>query len=457
MLSGRKPRPRNENHVPTDADHHRQIRDPLYRGFDQRAAVARALGRVCDDEIDRELEKLAELLPGRYREVFCFRWGLNGRFAHLNSQVATRFEISSYVAEDMLARSMWNLARHAQHHRDDLPFIQTLLGEDRARWAERAWERSERIWGHPDSQFSATVLLLAVGGLDVPQARRAARQHMAKLGLRTGSRWGKPTTIEQQADDARDALDRILDQTIWPLRVDTPADLSGFSVQRQLPSWAPSKTGAFHSEKLSRLVEYESELELVILRQLDNDPRVVSYVEQPLTIPYVIDGEPHHYTPDLAVQLDDGHALVIEAKPLERLGEFRSWMKWATLTRYCAQQGLGLWIGSPQRSLQEHSLLQPDAELSELVTDELKAGTVRGGDHTALRTLVGSEQLGLIATQQLLDWRPDSRSLTRTKGSVRDEVAGFWDLVRAPVTGIGHASASSTATGRISDHSTTVC
>ncbi|HTU58493.1 MAG TPA: hypothetical protein VMF89_08665, partial [Polyangiales bacterium] len=46
----------------------------------------------------------------------------------------------------------------------------------------------------------------------------------------------------------------------------------------------------FKSDKLGRLVEFGSELELLVLRQLDTDPRVVGYMEQPLTIPYVLDG-----------------------------------------------------------------------------------------------------------------------------------------------------------------------
>ena len=116
-------------------------------------------------------------------------------------------------------------------------------------------------------------------------------------------------------------------------------------MQRPLPSWAPAKSGVFRSGKLGRLVQFDSELELVMLRQFDTDPRVVDYQEQPLTIPYVVGGEAHEYTPDVIVQLADGRAFVVEAKPLEFLGDFTNWMKWASLARWCEQHGVGFWVG----------------------------------------------------------------------------------------------------------------
>lgn len=374
-----------------------------------------------------ELGRLAEHLPERFREVFCFRWGLRGQFSHLTSQAARKFEISRSTADDMLERCLWNVARHARSH--ELPAIRALVGEDRERWAERGWAHAERRWGNQDSDFAETVLLLSVAGLDVPEARRVARQHMVEIGLGRGNRWGRRMAASEQADASRQAVDRILAQVMWPSNSVRLRGLDAFSVRRPLPAWTAPRAGVFKSEKLGRLVQFESELELVILRQLDADPRVVGYQEQPVTIPYVLDGQAHEYTPDVIVRLDDGRAFIIEAKPLAHLGDFTNWMKWASLARWCGQSGIGLWIGSLQRSITEHRCLQPDPERLELVADEVRAGEVADGNYAALRQLVPIEQLGLIATAELLDWRVDLRRIRQADGPDRDEARRFWALI----------------------------
>jgi hypothetical protein len=198
------------------------------------------------------------------------------------------------------------------------------------------------------------VLLLSVAGLNVPEAHRVARQHVVDIGLGRGNRWGRPLTDREQADASRDAVDRMLAHVIWPSDSVRFSGLGRFSVRRPLPAWTAPKVGVFQSPKLGRLVQFESELELVILRQLDSDSRVVECQEQPVTIPYVIDGEAREYTPDVMVRLDDGRAFIVEAKPEVGLGDFTNWMKWASLARWCEQAGIGFWIGGPQRSITEH-------------------------------------------------------------------------------------------------------
>jgi len=374
-----------------------------------------------------ELGRLAEFMLTRYRDVFCFRWGLRGHFAHITSQVARKFEFPTATADQMLNRCLCNIARHARTHK--LPAVRELLGDDPERWAERAWAHAERRWGNQESEFSETVLLLSVAGLDVPDAHRVARQHIVDIGLGRGNRWGRCTTASEQAAASRRAVDRILAQVMWPSSSVKLDGLDAFSVRLTLPAWAPPKSGVFKSHKLGRLVQFDSELELVILRQLDADLRVVEYQEQPVTIPYVLDGEAREYTPDVIVRLDDGRAFIIEAKPLVHLGDFTNWMKWASLARWCERAGMGFWIGSPQRSIVEHGCVQPDPEKHELVATEVKAGEVAEGDYTALERLVGREQLGLIATAELLDWRADLGRVRHAEGPDREEAQRLWALI----------------------------
>ena len=45
--------------------------------------------------------------------------------------------------------------------------------------------------------------------------------------------------------------------------------------------------------------------------------------------------------------------------------------------------------------------------------DEIDAGPVTDDDYKALQRLVGCEQLGLIASAELLDWRADQQHLRK--------------------------------------------
>jgi hypothetical protein len=381
--------------------------------------------------IYQELLELSEFMPERYRTVFRFRWGLGGEFPHLTSQTGLKFEIPKGSAEEMLDRCLWNIARHAQH-REMPPAVRGLLGENPADWVTRAWQHTQQRWGNDDAQFSETVLLLAVAGIDVPAARQMARQHMVDLGLRNSNPWGRPLSEQQQADKARSAIDRILEQTIWPTHpAARPADVSGHRSQRPLPDWAPAKTGTFISSKLKRPVQFDSDLERLILRQLDTDPRVTAYQEQPVTIPYKLDGEQREYTPDVIVQLDDGRALIIEAKPLAHLGQFDNWMKWAALASRCTRQGLGYWIGSPQRAITEHHLTRIDPDKHELALSELAAGPITSTTYKTLQQLIGYEQLGLIATHEMLDWRTDPGHIRPARGEDRENAKRLWAQINA--------------------------
>lgn len=379
------------------------------------------------DLVYEELNGLADLMPDRYAEVFRFRWGLDDHFPHLTSQTARKFEIPQPTAEEMLTRCLWNVARYS--HAYELPVIRDLVGDDPRDQVGRAWEHAEQRWGNEESNFSETVLLLAAAGLDVPEARRRARQQM--IGTRRGpaTKSGALLTADQHAEVSRQAVDRIVGQVIWPSSTGQVRGLDAFGMRRPLPVWAPSKSGVFRSDKLDRLVQFDSELELLILRQLDTDPRVVDYKEQPFTVPYRFDGEEHDYTPDVIVQLADHRVFVIEAKPSELLGDFVNWMKWASLAKWCEQHGMGFWVGCPQRSLVEHVDIEPDAEKRELVVAEVNAGSVIEGDYDALQRLIGREHLGLIASTEMLDWRPD-RHIRKPDDDDRAEASELSEVLR---------------------------
>ena len=377
------------------------------------------------DHIYDEISEICEFMPENHRRLFCFRWGLRGQSPHTIKQTASWFRCKRSNIDGRLERCLWNIARHVHQH--ELPALQSLLG-DPNQWTERAWKQAGR-WGNQESQFSEAVMLLALAGIDVTEARGAVRQHMIELGLVRKNRWTPPPTPAERVAAAREPVTRICDHILWPSTVVRLKDLSEFRNMRPLDQFAPTKTGVFHSEKHSRLIEYASDLERVLLRHLDADPRVHSLQEQGLQLPYVIDEEPHDYYPDAVVRLNDGRVFLMEIKPPEHLGEYDQSLKWASAAKACATNGYGLYIGSPTRSILDHYRIAPDPEKRDFITSLVKEGAVVGQEYRALAELVSSNELGLTATAELLDWRPHRSHIRRAEGADQAEARRLWALI----------------------------
>ena len=177
------------------------------------------------------------------------------------------------------------------------------------------------------------------------------------------------------------------------------------------------------------MIEYGSDLERVVLRHLDADPRIHSLQEQGLRLPYVIDEQPHDYYPDAVVRLDDGRVFVMEIKPPEHLGEYDQWLKWASAARFCGNYGYGLYIGSPARSIIDHYRLAPDPDNRDFIAWLLQDGSVVGQDYKELVKHVDVSEFGLIATAELLDWRPTRNRIRHGHGADQEEAQRFWRLI----------------------------
>jgi hypothetical protein len=73
------------------------------------------------------------------------------------------------------------------------------------------------------------------------------------------------------------------------------------------------------TNKCGRLVQFESELERILVLLLERDPSVADFASQPLTISFTApDGRARHYTPDFQVWYTDGrialHEVTLEAR-----------------------------------------------------------------------------------------------------------------------------------------------
>ena len=91
-------------------------------------------------------------------------------------------------------------------------------------------------------------------------------------------------------------------------------------------------TGIHHSPKCPTPIKYRSGWELTVAKYLDQDPDVLSYEYESLTIRYAIAGRYRDYTPDFLVLYKSGKKVIVEVKRADKLTDRKVIAK-ATATR----------------------------------------------------------------------------------------------------------------------------
>jgi hypothetical protein len=386
--------------------------------------------RVPDPAVCQDLKILSALMPENYRRVFELRW--LDRSGHSLAEIAEIVGSTAGKVRSQLEVCTWNCHRAGQH--EELPAIRRLLGPDRNQWAAKAWAQADR-WEQTASRMAETRLLLAIGGMDIPQIQQVVGQYAVRAAALTVNPWGDPLTRRQRAENARPVIDRLLDHTIWFGTPQTPWDPDRFAAKRTLDAkWAGRvMCGYFHSQTLDRMVMYESPLEHETLRTLDSgldSGLVIEMIEQPFTIPAIWGGRQHLYTPDVIVRLADRRAFVIEVKPSTRLGEFGHWMRWTALARYCELNGYGLYVGNCGTSIIDHYLASHTSPHRGLVRALADEGADSRSDN--YRSLLDEDHV-LVAqavTAELLAWEPGTKGgIIRPFGIDLEKARGFWHLI----------------------------
>jgi hypothetical protein len=136
------------------------------------------------------------------------------------------------------------------------------------------------------------------------------------------------------------------------------------------------KAGEFYSNKMSRLVEYESELEQDFFQWLEQLDEVEFYQEQPFEIPYDYEGKQYVYYPDVLIMLKNGKALVVEIKPVFGMALNINLVKWGTLKKFCTDKGFGLLVTDGRYAIQEIQKHEVNPSYSAAVLKSLKAGAL---------------------------------------------------------------------------------
>jgi len=149
---------------------------------------------------------------------------------------------------------------------------------------------------------------------------------------------------------------RLLDKTKWPASSKPPLDIPDYCTlerKRNVSLDGKGNAGSFYSDKMHRLVEFESELEYDFLLWLEHVNDVSYYQEQPLEIPYIYEGKSYLYYPDILVILRDRRIFVVEIKPVFEMALHTNLVKWAMLKNFCIENGLGLLVTDGNYSIQQ--------------------------------------------------------------------------------------------------------
>ena len=96
--------------------------------------------------------------------------------------------------------------------------------------------------------------------------------------------------------------------------------------------------GKFPSLKSDRMLHWESQLERDRMRQLELDPKVRSFREQPETYVFKLDGKLRSYTPDLEVVLTCGKVVIEEIKPADKVEKYAELFQF--ISSYLAEKAL---------------------------------------------------------------------------------------------------------------------
>lgn len=187
-----------------------------------------------------------------------------------------------------------------------------------------------------------------------------------------------------------------LNDSEWPETIAPPPSIGQLSNQRLVND--SDIAGDFYSEKLDRMVQYESGLELEVLTLLERSELITYYQEQPAVIPYTFRGRNRLYYPDLFVATADGRGLLIEIKPTDRMALSINRVKSNAGRAWAHARGWGWLVMSLRHTFRQVEDYQIPASIVALLNKELKEhGVITWSNLIDLRTRYGLRRFDITA------------------------------------------------------------
>lgn len=171
----------------------------------------------------------------------------------------------------------------------------------------------------------------------------------------------------------------ILAKVLW-FDNRTRFDIDYFDLLRPRREVSHSKryrSGLFRSEKCGREIQYESALELCFVEQLEANPQVVFFWDQPVKIPYWRGRRKVGYTPDYGIYLTSGHVVLVEVKELSEMLDYRVQQKTEALMEFCARRGFGLLLTDGRHTPKDLQKGKANRKLERMLLAALGKGTLR--------------------------------------------------------------------------------
>ncbi|WP_082917923.1 TnsA endonuclease N-terminal domain-containing protein [Mangrovibacter phragmitis] len=207
-----------------------------------------------------------------------------------------------------------------------------------------------------------------------------------------------------------------LNDSEWPEAIAPPPPTEQLSNQRLVND--SDIAGDFYSEKLDRMVQYESGLELEILTLLERSEQITYYQEQPAVIPYTFGGRNRYYYPDLFIATVDGRGLLIEIKPTDRMALSINRVKSNAGRAWAHARGWGWLVMSLRHTLRQVEDYQIPASIVTLLDNELKEhGVITWSDLINLRAQHGLKRFDITAYVIQSDAEFDGAYSIKPKGS----------------------------------------
>jgi len=182
-------------------------------------------------------------------------------------------------------------------------------------------------------------------------------------------------------------LNELLSYVIYPRgrKYFNESSFQSLTQQREVSLEGEGNSGEFYSNKLNRLVQYESSLEMNFLQHLESVDDVIFYQEQPLKISYKSEERNSFYYPDFLFILKDGSGIVTEIKPIFQMALRKNIDKWSALKAYCNQQGLGLLITDGRYAIQQIQQHKVKPDFSDYVLEKLHQGNIAWTEYRKIK------------------------------------------------------------------------
>lgn len=385
-----------QNSSPPPQLHGQQLTRGANKSHELNAGIEFQADNVTNEDVLMLVSAaIANLPKERDRKTLEMRLGVEDQPLTL-AEIAEEWGISRERVRQIQERGLKRLAARARYEGTYGAALKKLL--------EPSSTSSDRLalWLFDNVRFDfviplrlATKLILRTAGFNDQKVTEVAallpaiaRSHKAQMRAENRSRAGRERTAS--------VINGWLNESEWPETIAPPPPATQLSNQRVVND--SDIAGEFYSEKLDRMVQYESGLELEILTVLERSEQIAYYQEQPTCIPYTFEGRMRHYYPDLFVATVDGRGLLMEIKPTDRMALSINRAKASAGRAWAHARGWGWLVLSVRhtlRQIEDYSI--PESVLT-LLDNELKAhGVITWSDMINLRAQHGLTRFNITA------------------------------------------------------------